>query len=188
VAWHDGRPTAAAGGVCYAQRLSAAGVPQWTADGVALSTTGDPVTPVIAADGAGGAFVAYGGTTAQPPVQHVNACGVPQWGADGVQLTNSAVTMRDLAIATDIGGTGGAFVAWRLDNGAGGTSDVYAQKVNSSGVIQWGLAGIPVAATNMNNEGNPAVLSDVVDGPLIVFIGAQVVRIHRFVATRATGW
>src|SRR5262249_46008048 len=71
VAWHDGRPTAAAGGVCYAQRLSAAGVPQWTADGVALSTTGDPVTPVIAADGAGGAFVAYGGTTAQPRVQHV---------------------------------------------------------------------------------------------------------------------
>src|SRR5207244_5071860 len=42
VAWHDSRPTVAAGGVCFAQRLDAAGIVQWGADGVQLSTTGDP--------------------------------------------------------------------------------------------------------------------------------------------------
>src|SRR5438477_366894 len=44
----------------YAQRVSAAGVPQWTANGVALSTTGgNQEYPVIVADGSGGAIVAW---------------------------------------------------------------------------------------------------------------------------------
>src|SRR5882672_315131 len=55
VAWHDERPGAAAGGVCYAQRVNASGAPQWTLDGVALSTTGDSNSPVIAPDPGNGA-------------------------------------------------------------------------------------------------------------------------------------
>jgi hypothetical protein len=91
-AWHDQRPTVALGGVCFAQRVNATGTPQWALNGVALSTTGDlsdPTAPAIAADGAGGAFVAYGGSSVQPRAQWVNAAGSPQWGADGVTLTNA---------------------------------------------------------------------------------------------------
>src|SRR5690242_21679888 len=69
VAWHDGRPTVANGGVCFAQRLDATGAAQWTPNGVQLSTTGDPGSETsggpgnparvaIASDGAGGAVVA----------------------------------------------------------------------------------------------------------------------------------
>src|SRR5262245_54248777 len=85
VAWHDG-----ANGRCYAQRVSAAGAPLWTAGGVALSTTADNTEEVVmVADGAGGAFLAFDGSVTIPRAQRVNASGVPQWGADGVALTNN---------------------------------------------------------------------------------------------------
>ena len=183
VAWHDG-----SNGRCYAQRLSAAGIPLWTAGGVQLSSTADASEEVvIVADGAGGAFLAFDGSSTPPRAQRVNASGVPQWGADGVQLTNNLSATRHLAIAPDLGGTGGAFVAWRSDLGSGGTSDVYAQKLNSSGALQWGSQGIAVAATNMNSEGNPAILSDGVGGAIFAWINPGV-RARRLNSAGAEVW
>ena len=44
----------------YAQRVNAAGAPQWTADGVALCTAAsDQSSPTIVSDGAGGAIVTW---------------------------------------------------------------------------------------------------------------------------------
>lgn len=189
VAWHDNRPTVSAGGVCYAQRLGAGG-PQWVADGVALSTTGDAISPVIAADGAGGAFVAFAGSSSQPRVQWVNAAGVPQWGPDGVALSVTASPKRELAIAADIGGAGGAIVTWREDNGAGGTADVYAQKVSAAGSIQWSASGATVSATSMNSEVLPALISDGAGGAIVVFLfaGGSGARIQRLNSTGAAQW
>jgi len=186
VAWHDDRPTAAVGGVCYAQHLSTVG-PQWGMDGVALSTTGDAGTPVIAPDGAGGAFVAYGGQSAAPRIQHVNAVGVPQWGPDGVQLSTNAPTMRDLAITADIGGSGGAFVAWRQDNASGGFADIFAQKVNGTGAIQWGGPAIPITSTNMMSESVPVLLTDGVGGVFVVWSGGGL-HLQRFNAAGTGQW
>ncbi|OFV81038.1 MAG: hypothetical protein A2W26_09000 [Acidobacteria bacterium RBG_16_64_8] len=177
VVWLDGRPPTP--GVIYGQRVDAAGVPQWAADGVQLSTTADTGTPVIDPDGAGGVFIAFGGRFSPPRAQRVNASGVPQWGADGIPVTNDVSSTRELAIAPDIGGTGGAFVAWRHDNGAGGNPDVHAQKLNSSGALQWGQ-GIAITSSNMNSEGNPAVVSDGVGGAHFVWIGGAGVRWQRY--------
>ena len=196
VAWHDHRPTVAAGGVTFAQRVNAAGVPQWTPDGVALSTTGDPgastamrpVTPAIAADGGGGAFVAYGGGSAPPRVQWVNAAGIPQWGPDGVQLSVDA-TARDLAIARDLNGAGGAIVAWRQDNGGGGLSDIYAQKVSAAGATQWGPSARAVTASGTNGETLPSLISDNAGGAIIVwFLGGGGVRARRLDASGMFLW
>ncbi|MEO5618803.1 MAG: FlgD immunoglobulin-like domain containing protein [Candidatus Eisenbacteria bacterium] len=188
VAWHDNRPAAAAGGVCYAQRVNAAGVPQWSASGVALSTTGDSGLPVIVSDGAGGAFVAYAGNTSQARAQWVNAAGVPQWGADGVQLSTTASSKRDLAIAPDINGAGGAIVAWREVDGTGGTSDVYAQKVSAAGTTQWSASGVPVAVSSMNNETLPALISDGAGGAIIVWRFAAGARVQRLNASGVAQW
>jgi len=70
----------------YAQRVDAAGVPQWTPDGVAVSTiAGDDFTPRIASDGGGGAIIAWQdlrtGYDNDIYAQRVNAAGVPQWTA-----------------------------------------------------------------------------------------------------------
>ena len=191
VAWHDQRPSVALGGVCFAQRVNATGSPQWALNGVALSTTGDPgdpTAPAIAADGAGGAFVAYGGSSSQPRAQWVNAAGSPQWGADGVQLTTSSPTMRELAIVRDLGGAGGAIVVWRQDNGAAGLSDIYAQKVSAAGAVQWGSQGVPVTTTNMNSETLPALLSDGAGGAIIVHLGSNGCRAQRLNASGVSQW
>jgi len=187
VAWHDSRPTVAAGGVCYSQHVNPQGIPQWAADGVQLSTTGDANPPVIVSDGAGGAFVAFGGDGSQPRAQWVSATGVVQWGADGTTLSGTASSKRDLAIARDIGGAGGVIVAWREDNGSGGTSDIYAQKVNAAGAIQWAAIGSPVVATNMNNETLPALVSDGAGGAIVVWLGNGA-RVQRLNSLGGTMW
>jgi len=192
VAWHDLRPPVASGGVCFAQRVDAMGIPQWTPDGVALSTTGDfgdPPATAIAPDAAGGAFLAYGGSSSQPRAQWVNAAGAPQWGPDGVQLTSASPTMRGLAIVRDLNGAGGAIVVWRQDQGAGGTSDIYAQKVNAAGAIQWGLSGAAVTTTTMNSETHPALVSDGAGGAIITwFNGTTGCRVQRLNASGVSQW
>src|SRR5262249_51458747 len=53
VTWEDRRSS---GGDIYAQRVNAAGAPQWTSDGVALCTAANnQQSPTIVSDGAGGA-------------------------------------------------------------------------------------------------------------------------------------
>lgn len=185
--WLDGR---AGGGssVVFAQRVSPTGVPLWTANGVQLSVTSDAGPPVAVSDGAGGAFIAFGGVTSAPRAQRVNGSGTPQWGPDGTILTTEGGGTRELAIAADLGGTGGAFVAWRKDNGAGGTADVYAQKINSTGALQWTPVGVAIAATTMNSEGNPAIVSDGVGGAMFAWIGGAGVRAQRFNSAGVSLW
>ncbi len=190
-AWHDQRPTVALAGVCFAQRVNMTGTPLWAMDGVALSTTGDlgdPVAPAIAADGAGGAFVAYGGSSSQPRAQWVNAAGSPQWGADGVQITLAAPGMRDLAIVRDVNGAGGAIVVWRKVNGVGGNPDIHAQKINAAGATQWGADGVAVTSSSMNGETLPALLSDGAGGAIIVHLGSNGCRAYRLNSSGVSQW
>ena len=195
IAWHDQRSTVAVGGVCFAQRVNSMGVGQWTANGVQLSTTGDPgdtgpvpASPAIASDGQGGAFVAYGGFSSQPRAQWVSPNGTPLWGSNGVQLTDAPSTMRDLAIVRDINGAGGAIVVWRQDNGANGLSDIYAQKVNVAGAVQWGSSGVAVTSTSMNSETLPVLLSDGTGGAIIAFLGSNGARAQRLSASGMALW
>ena len=113
--------------MCYAQRVNAAGVPQWAPNGVALSTSVDPGPPAIAPDGSGGAYVVYAGDGSEPRIQRVDASGAPQWGANGVQLTTST-SVRHMSVI-DAGGAGGAIAVWRDDNGAGGLPDIRPDEV-----------------------------------------------------------
>ena len=59
VTWPDNRKPANAFDI-YAQRINSAGAVQWTGDGVALCTAAkNQTSPAIAADGTGGAIVAW---------------------------------------------------------------------------------------------------------------------------------
>jgi hypothetical protein len=169
IAWHDQRPGAPAGGICYAQRVDASGTPMWTPDGVALSTSGDATDPVIAPDGGGGAYIGFGGQGTAPRVQWINSGGAVQWGADGVTLSTATTQARELAIAFDAGGQADVLVAWRQDNGNSGSSDIFAQKLSFQGVLQWNPAGQPVEAT-ANNEMLPALISDGAGGAVIAWV------------------
>ena len=87
IAWTDTR-----GGNLdvYAQRVSDYGVPQWTANGVALVTAANSQDGIqMAADGSGGAVVAWSDLrngNHDVYAQRVSYAGVAQWTANGVPL------------------------------------------------------------------------------------------------------
>ena len=67
-------------------------------------------------------------------------------------------------IATD--GKGGAIVAWHDKRGE--DWDIYAQKVDSSGVVLWGPNGVPVC-TALVDQAWPKIISDGEGGAIIVW-------------------
>ncbi|MCA9753466.1 MAG: hypothetical protein KC591_14830 [Gemmatimonadetes bacterium] len=130
IAWRDGRPGTPG---IYAQRLNASGDPQWTADGVLLSTASGLYLDA-AADGAGGAFVSWveGGLTR---VQRVDASGAPQWTIGGEPANDVVGDQRSTDVVAD--GAGGAFVVWQ-DYRSGFTYHIIGQHFDAAGVRLWG--------------------------------------------------
>ena len=171
VAWDDAR-TPANGLDVYAQRVNASGTPQWTANGVALVTaTGDQKKPQCATDGASGIVVGWqdfrGGATADIYARRVDAAGTLQWTANGVAVCTAATDQSDLNVTSE--GGGGVFFAWTdaRDNGTTGT-DIYAQKLNSSGTALWTANGVALCNT-AGNQDQPSVEADGVGGAFVVW-------------------
>jgi hypothetical protein len=166
VTWEDLRSSP---GDIYAQRVNAAGVPQWTADGVALSTAANGQQyPTIASDGAGGAIATWydgrGGTYNDIYAQRVNAAGAPQWTADGVALCTAANDQYYPTIVSD--GAGGAIVTW--DDARSGSRDVYTQRVNGAGAPQWTVDGVALC-TAANTQAIPTIVSDGAGGAIVTW-------------------
>ncbi len=146
----------------------------WPNDGLALltdplamaSADGGQTSPVIASDGAAGAFVAWQDN--RSPVtetdifaQHVLASGVVDgaWPANGLAVSAAAGPQNTLNIVSD--GAGGAILTW-MDTRPGATVvDVYAQHVLGSGVVdpRWPVNGLAVGAAAGRQE-FPTLIAD----------------------------
>jgi hypothetical protein len=174
----------------YAQRVDASGVVQWTTDGVALCTaTGDQEHPAITSDGAGGAIVTWDDARGSQDIyaQRVNASGAVQWTADGVALCSAAGPQEYPAIASD--GAGGAIVAW-MDGRIVGTWDIYAQRVDASGAVQWIANGMPLC-TAVGNQGSPMIIFDGAGGAIVTWDdarGSQDIYAQRVNASGVSLW
>jgi hypothetical protein len=172
ITWADGRTIVNSSDI-YAQRIDAAGLPQWTADGVALCT--EPYAqafPAIAPDGAGGAIVAWHDfrSNANNDIysQRVSAAGVPKWLGNGVKVCGAANGQSNPTIVSD--GSGGAIITWD-DLRNGNSYDIYAQRVNSSGAALWTADGVGLCtacAADQNGFGNQ-VLSDGAGGAIVAW-------------------
>ena len=148
VAWQDGRKATYDWDI-YAQRISATGASQWTANGVPIyNSAGEQWYPAIVADGSGGAIIAWIDGDSGPVAvyaQRVNSAGALQWAAAGKVVVSSANLEHDIEMVTD--GSSGAIIVWVdwcLDYGCY-TGTVYAQRLNSAGTRQWGTAAVEVA-------------------------------------------
>src|SRR5206468_3877800 len=144
IAWQDGR-TPASGQKVYAQRLEPVnGVAQWAANGVAACTgAGDQVAPFIAADPIGGTLLAWSDGRALASgmdvyAQHLSLSGGLQWGAAASQVCDASLGQDQAQIVPD--GSGGALVGWR-DFRGNSQSDIYDQKVTTSGQLPTGCTG-----------------------------------------------
>lgn len=141
IAWQDDRN---GNNDIYAQRMDGTGAAQWTAGGVAICTaTGLQGDPRIASDGIGGAIVVWGdgrSGTGDIYAQRVSNAGAVQWMMDGAPVCTQPNIQAAPEIAAD--GTGGAILVWR--DYRNGSYDVYAQRLNSSGVSQWTAGGTAI--------------------------------------------
>ena len=167
VVWEDGRISGTNRNV-FAQRISAAGAVLWTANGVALCTAANnQYLPKIVSDDAGGAIVTWTdfriGGVSDIFVQRVNAAGATLWAANGVGLSGPSSSEYSPVIVAD--GSGGAIVTWQ--DFRTGTGDIYAQRINAPGAIQWTLDGVLISATGWDVNGQ--MVSDGAGGAIVTW-------------------
>jgi hypothetical protein len=153
----------------YARRVTASGTFQWTTDGVAVCTaTGDQSAPMIISDGAGGAIITWydyrSATNYDIYAQRVNASGAVQWTANGIALCTAAGNQNNPQITSD--GAGGAIVTWH--DTRSGNYDIYAQRVNASGTVQWPANGWPVCMA-AGDQYYPMIVSDGAGGIVVTW-------------------
>lgn len=160
----------------YAQRISASGDPLWGANGIPVcSELGDQLVPHLTTDGAGGAIVTWNDTRAilsDIYCQRLSPSGALLWNASGVALCTAGGPQHDETLIPD--GAGGAIVTWwdRRDNAAAVIGDIYAQRVNSAGTVQWASDGVPICVATGSQQ-YPMIASDGSSGAVITWADAR---------------
>ncbi|MGD8414933.1 MAG: hypothetical protein PVF33_11920, partial [Candidatus Latescibacterota bacterium] len=128
----------------YAQRLDAAGAPQWLADGdTVCAAPGDQRFASIFSEGSGGLSAAWAddrGADTDIYAQRLDGTGSAQWTSDGVVVCDAAGDQQNPAIAVDL--FGNATIAWQ--DGRGIDIDIYAQRLSNSGSGMWTANGVVV--------------------------------------------
>ena len=158
VAWVDHRNGSAD---IYAQRVDAGGGTVWGRGGVPVCTApGDQVftagadsstdgqrIPQMVSDGLGGAILAwtdYRGADADIYAQRVDVLGRTQWDSTGVKVCTATGIQGPPRLASD--GRGGAILVWEDSRPtAVGETDLYAQRIDISGLPLWPTDGVCVS-------------------------------------------
>ena len=144
----------------YAQRVNVAGAIQWTTNGVAVcAATGDQGNARITSDGVGGAIIVWQdhrGSSYDIYAQRINASGVVQWTANGVAICTATGDQEYSSVMSD--GVGGAIIVWQ-DHRSGTSYDIYAQRINASGVVQWTANGVAIC-TATGDQALPKLAPD----------------------------
>ena len=140
----------------FVQRVNAWGTPQWAANGVVISSAGGSQWDAeLESDGAGGAIVVWTDERGGPAnsdiyAQHVSAEGTVQWIPNGLPLCIAPNPQHRPTIAVD--GAGGAIIGWIDERSGGGSDDVYAQRVDSSGNLLWAVNGLAICTADHNSN------------------------------------
>jgi len=171
IAWEDNR---SGNYDIYAQKLSASGAAQWTANGVAIIKAASFQDKVeIISDGSGGAIMVWedyrdGATNGYDIyAQRVDRSGSPSWTKNGVSVTNAVNSQNLPKIVSD--GSGGAIITWEDQRNSGTTNiDIYAQKILSTGELAWPINGI-IICNGILNQRDPELTSDGAGGAYIVW-------------------
>ncbi|NVM35317.1 MAG: hypothetical protein HWN81_06955 [Candidatus Lokiarchaeota archaeon] len=152
----------------YSQRIDSSGIVLWTINGTAICTEShDQFYPKICSDGAGGAIITWEDErngNVDIYAQRIDSSGVVQWEGNGIAVCTEELYYTYLQICSD--GAGGAIIAWEDERN--GNVDIYAQRIDSSGVVQWEGNGIAVCTANYNQY-RPQLCSDGAGGAIITW-------------------
>ena len=166
ITWEDSRN---GGDQIFAQRINTSGIVQWVSNGVPIGPAGLSLQqmPSIISDGTGGAIITWldyrNGEPADIYAQLVNSSGVNQWTSDGVAICTAAHIQSFPLLVHD--GEGGAIITW-IDPRSDSTGDIYSQRVNHSGIVQWTTNGVAIC-TDSNSQTIAGLVSDGTGGAII---------------------
>ncbi len=149
----------------HAQKFDAAGAPQWGT--TRLSVFDQSSLPIahqvrIAADGAGGAWLAWHFaplTTFSTRVQHLTAAGTESFAHDGIDVSTEAGVSKLDPDLTTLPGTGDVMVVFNVRNTAQSAWGVAAQRIDPQGQLLFGSAGVRLAALDGINESAERVVA-----------------------------
>lgn len=168
VVWQDYR----SGGTAdlYLQRLTSSGSAFWADGGIALCTAvNQQQYPAMIPDGSGGTIVTWmdnrGTTGYDVYVQRVTASGAFRWTTNGVAACTAANGQYYPALVSD--GAGGAILTW-YDIRNGVDYDLYAQRIDSSGVVRWTANGV-VLCSAAGTQIYPTIVADGFGGAIIAW-------------------
>lgn len=130
----------------YAQRVDGNGAAVWATGGIIISNTAhNQRVPQVISDGGGGAIITWqnvsSGTIFDVYAQRVDGGGAAQWATGGVIISSAADIQGTPQLVTD--GAGGAIIAWQ--DLRGGSWDLFAQRVNEVGEVQWSIDGVAIS-------------------------------------------
>ncbi len=166
IAWHDYRHTSIES--IYAQRINSTGDKQWAEFGIEICKSESYIDDIkIINDDSEGAIITwrdnrYG--SGDIFAQRVNSSGDLLWTTNGSAICTAAENQRLPQICSD--GAGGAIITWQDESTDDG--DIYAQRINSSGDLQWATNGIPICRAFYRQE-EPSICSDDQGGAIITW-------------------
>lgn len=170
VVWHTNRN---GNDDLYAQKIDASGAIQWTANGVAVCTQGaGQLYPETVSDGAGGVIAVWEddrGDMTDIYAQRIDASGKPKWTTNGIPICTAYLLQENPVIASD--GAGGAIIAWQ-DVRDAASYNIYAQRVDGAGAVQWTADGEAVSPVGVDQT-EPHIVSDGVGGAVITWTGGS---------------
>ena len=162
--WEDGRNWATSGEDICAMRIDSTGAGVWTVN--ICTAPENQLRPVVAADGAGGAIIAW--ADARSGQSHIYARrvthdGTRMWGDGGIPISTDGPYQDRCTIIAD--GVGGAWIAWSTPWRFGET--IFVQRVDGGGTALFPSNGKAVTDPNSNlpaNNYDPLMASDGLGG------------------------
>lgn len=157
----------------YAQRIDSDGKMLWNENSVYVAE-GKAFYPTIVSDGANGAIIAWEyfregfGIGINISMQHLDSNGVIKWGTKPISIFDLDVSERKKSkmVSDD---HGGAIITWNDGRTSLYYPNIYVQRVNADGVIQWTKNGLSIAAHANESEDTPRIAKDSAGGAIITW-------------------
>jgi rubrerythrin len=174
VVWHENR-TGPINWDLFAQKINSTGATQWGSSDKAVNqyTLNSQLEPAVAADSDDNAIVAWidgrNGGTWKIYAQKLDSSGSAQWGSSDVKVALDSHTQVEFDPDVDVDSGGNAIIVWH-DNRESPYDHIYAQKINATGVAQWGTTDRKVDQISTDDYRYfPAVIVDSDGNAIIVW-------------------
>jgi hypothetical protein len=156
----------------YAQRIDINGNIKWISNGTVIcNASNNQFGPTLCSDGDGGAIITwtderFGEDDRAIYAQRINSEGVTQWISNGTVISDEINDQEFPEICSD--GAGGAIIVWE-DYRSGSSLDIYAQKINFTGQVNWTDNGITIC-NELHRQQFPSICNDSSGGAIISWL------------------